>query len=82
MTALAPSSSSFSIVYCATLPLPETRHDLAFERFAARREHLGREVDRAVAGRLGTNQRAAPVQALAGEHAGELVAEPPVLPKR
>ena len=25
MTAFAPSSISFSIVYCATLPLPETR---------------------------------------------------------
>ena len=44
-----------------------------------RRQHLRGEVDGAVAGRLGTDQRAAPVQALAGENAGELVADPLVL---
>ncbi len=66
-------------MYCATLPLPETRQVLPFERLAAGAEHLGREVDRAVAGRLGTNEAAAPVQTLAGQHARELVPDPLVL---
>ena len=75
MTGLAPRSRSFSTVYWATLPLPETRQVLPSSDLAAGREHLGREVDAAVAGRLRADQRAAPVQALAGEHAGELVAQ-------
>src|SRR5262249_10845369 len=41
--------------------------------------HLGGEVDAAVAGGLGANEGAAPVEALAGEHAGELVAQTLVL---
>jgi hypothetical protein len=45
-------------------------------------EHLGGEVDRAVAGGLGTNQAAAPVEALAGEDAGELVADRLYWPNR
>ena len=79
MTGLAPKSSSFSTVYCETLPLPETRQSLAFERVLAGLQHLVGEVDAAVAGGFRTNERAAPVQALAGEHAGELVAQPLVL---
>ena len=42
-------------------------------------EHFLGEVHAAVAGRLGTDQRAAPVDALAGEHAGELVPQALVL---
>src|SRR5664280_78043 len=52
---------------------------LALERLAPGGEHLGGEVHGAVAGRLGTDQRAAPVEALAGEHADELVAHALVL---
>ncbi len=51
------------------------------ERLAAGRQHLLGEIDAAVAGRLGTDQRAAPVEPLAGEDAGELVAQPLVLPE-
>ena len=65
---------TFSTAYCATLPEPETAHALAREGLAARLEHLLGEVDRAVAGRLGADQRAAPAEPFAGEHAGELVA--------
>ena len=53
--------------------------DLAVEGFLAGLQHFLREVDAAVAGGFGTNQRAAPVQALAGEHAGELVPDALVL---
>ena len=56
------------------------RDGLALERIAARGQLLLREVDRAVARRLGTDEAAAPVEALAGQDAGELVAEPLVLP--
>ena len=48
-------------------------------RVAAGGEHFLGEVDGAVAGGLGPDQRAAPVQALAGQHAGELVADALVL---
>src|SRR6185436_12904832 len=51
------------------------RDALATQVLAARAEHRLDEVDAAVAGRLGTDQRAAPGAALAGEHAGELVAQ-------
>ena len=53
--------------------------DLAFERVLAGLQHLVGEIHAAVAGGFGTNQRAAPGQALAGEHAGEFVAQPLVL---
>ena len=66
-------------MYWATLPEPETRQVLPSSVSPRVCEHLGREVDRAVAGRLRANQRAAPVQALAREHADELVADPLVL---
>ena len=52
---------------------------LVLERLVARLQHLLGEVDGAVAGRLGPDQRAAPVEALAGEDAGELVPDPLVL---
>ena len=55
---------------------------LALETVAAGGEHLLGEVDGAVAGRLGPDQRAAPAERLAGEHAGELVADPLVLPEQ
>jgi hypothetical protein len=75
VTALPPRSRIFSTVYWATLPEPETRQVLPSRVSSRVVEHLGGEVDGAVAGGLGTDQRAAPVEALAGEHAGELVAE-------
>ena len=79
MTGFAPSWSSFSTVYCETLPLPDTRQILPSKRFLASLQHLFREVHAAVAGGFRTNQRAAPVQAFAGQHAGELVADAFVL---
>ncbi len=62
-------------MYWATLPLPETRQVLPSSVWLRVAEHLRGEVDGAVAGGLGPDQRAAPVQALAGQHAGELVAQ-------
>src|SRR5690606_26996667 len=49
-----------------------TGHDdaLAVERVAACAQHLLCEEDRAVAGRLGAHEGAAPGDALAGQHAG------------
>ena len=66
-------------MYCATLPLPGDQADLALERVVAGLQHLVGEVHAAVAGRLGTNQRSAPAHALAGQDAGELVAQALVL---
>ena len=43
------------------------------------REHVGEEVDRAIARRLGADQRAALFESLAGQHAGELVGDALVL---
>ncbi len=45
-------------------------HALALEILAAGLQHALDEIDRAVAGRLGAHLRAAPGEALAGEHAG------------
>ena len=73
MTGFAPNEISFSTVYCATLPLPETRQILPFKIFLARLEHFVREINRAVSGRLRTNDRAAPGQTFAGHDAGEFV---------
>ena len=53
----------------ATLPLPETRQRLALQGVASLCQHLGGEVDHAVAGGLGPDQGPAPAQPLAGEHA-------------
>ena len=53
--------------------------ELAFERVFAGLQHLVGEIHAAVAGGFGTNERAAPGQALAGEHAGEFVAQALVL---
>ena len=55
---------------------------LALERLGPRAEHLLGEVDGAVPRRLGPDQRAAPAQSLPREHAGELVADPLVLPEQ
>ncbi len=44
-------------------------------RLAAGGQHLGREVDRAVAGGLRPDEGSAPVETLAGEDAGELVSQ-------
>ncbi len=55
------------------------RADLALQPVVAGLEHFLREIDRAVAGGFRTDERAAPLQALAGEHAGELVAHALVL---
>ena len=53
--------------------------ELAFERVLLRLQHFAGEVDAAVAGGFRTNQRSAPAQALAGQDAGEFVAQPLVL---
>ena len=55
------------------------RADLALERVALRGEHVRGEVDVSVAGRLGADERAAEGEALAGEHARELVHDALVL---
>src|ERR1019366_6506286 len=52
---------------------------LAFERVLAGLQHFLREVHAAVAGGFGTNQRAAPVQALAGQHPGKFIPDALVL---
>ena len=79
MTGLAPRSSSFSTVYCETLPLPETRQSLpsnvSFRVFSISL----REIHAAVARGFRTNQRSAPAQALACQDAREFVAQPLVL---
>src|SRR6185369_8962057 len=53
--------------------------DLAFQLVLAGLQHFVGEINAAVAGRFRTNQAAAPVQALASQHAAEFVAEPLVL---
>src|SRR5882762_7272476 len=53
--------------------------ELAFRRVFAGLQHLRGIVDAAIAGGFGTNQRTAPTQAFAGQHAGEFVGEPLVL---
>ena len=65
VTTLAPSCMHFSAAYCATLPEPETDDAQPVEVLPARLEHLLREVDAPEPGRLGTDQAAAPVHALA-----------------
>ena len=67
------------MVYCETLPLPETRQSLAFERILPALQHFAGEIHAAIASGFGTNQRTAPRQAFAGEHAGEFIAQPLVL---
>jgi hypothetical protein len=64
--------------------VPRTRDEtrLAFERFVASLQHLLGEVDGAVAGGLRPDQRTTPREALAGQHAGELVTDLPVLPEQ
>ena len=54
---------------------------LAFEREAARREHLLREVACSVSRRFGAHRRAPPADTLAGESTGEFVAQTFVLPE-
>src|ERR1700681_4230516 len=53
--------------------------ELAFERVLPALQHLVGEVHAAIAGGLRTNQRTAPVQALAREDAGEFIPQPLVL---
>src|SRR5690606_30108728 len=53
--------------------------DLAVQGLAPRGQHLADEVDRPVAGRLGAHQGAAPVDALAGEHAGLVAVGDPLV---
>ncbi len=76
---MAPSSRHFSAAYWATLPEPGDRDALALETVVAGGQHVLREVNTAVAGGLGPDQAAAPVEALAGQHALEAVADPLVL---
>ena len=51
------------------------RDDLAAHAVAPRVKHLLGEIDQAIAGGLLADAAAAPVDALAGEHAGELIAQ-------
>src|SRR5208337_103757 len=53
--------------------------DLAVERVLAADQHLFCEVHAAVAGGFRTDQRTAPVQPFAGEHAGEFIPDALVL---
>jgi len=55
------------------------QHAGSFESAVAGGEHFGREIDRAVAGRLRADQASAPVESLAGEHAVIAVDDPLVL---
>ena len=79
MTHLPPSSIDLLDRVLGDVARAADQADLALERLAARGQHFRGEVHGAVAGRLGTDQRAAPAEALAGEDAGELVAEALVL---
>ncbi len=55
--------------------------ELAFERVLTGLQHFSREINAAITGSLRTNQRTAPAQAFAGQHAGELIAHALVLAK-
>ena len=76
---VAPSWISFSAAWVATLPEPDTtaRSPAMSRPFVL--EHVVEEIDRAVAGRLGPDHRAAVFEALAGQHPGELVGDALVL---
>ena len=78
-TGLPLRSRIFSMANWATLPRAGDETDLAFQGLAPRGQHLGGEVDAAVAGGLRADEGAAPVDALAGEHAGEVVGDALVL---
>src|SRR5439155_16103903 len=60
---------------------PRNQAELAFERVFAAFQHFVGKIDAAVAGGFRTNQRTAPVQALAGKYARELVGESLILSK-
>ena len=79
VTGFAPKSISFSTVYWATLPEPETVATLPRTLSPRVASISCGEVDGAVAGRLGADQRAAVGQALAGQHAVEAVGDALVL---
>ena len=66
-------------MYCDTLPLPETRQSLPSSESFLRLQHFDGEVYAAIASGFGTNQRAAPSQAFARQHAGEFIAQTLVL---
>src|SRR5262249_26145137 len=53
-----------------------------FQRILATLEHFRSEVNAAVAGGLRSNQRSAPTQAFAGQHARKFISEPLVLPEQ
>jgi hypothetical protein len=56
--------------------------NLAFDCFVARLKHFLREINSAVASGLGSNERAAPVQAFSGQYACKLVSQPFVLAEK
>jgi hypothetical protein len=60
----APKSSSFSTVYWATLPEPDTRHTLPSSVSPRVWSICSAKYNRAVPGGLGPDQRTAPVQPL------------------
>ena len=68
-------------MYWATFPLPETRQRLPSRLSPPGDEHLGGEVDDAVAGGLGPDQRPPQFTPLPVMHAGELVGDALVLPE-
>ena len=76
----APSFCAFSIgVLGRRCRRPTTTDAAAVERLALRREHAARRTGPSVAGRLGADERAAPGQALAGEHAGLVAVGDPLV---
>ena len=79
VSTLPPSWTIFSAAWVATLPEPEMTARLAGQILPSRLQHVLEEIDRAIAGRLGADQRAAIFEALAGQHAGELVGDALVL---
>jgi hypothetical protein len=76
---LPPSCTTFSAAWVATLPEPEMTAVLPSTELPTWRQHVLQEVDRAIAGRLRADQRAAIFQALAGQHARELVGDALIL---
>ena len=79
---LQPSSFSFSTVYWATFPEPETRAVLPRTLSPRVRQHFLSEIDAAVTGRFRPQQGTAVFQPFAGQHAAEPVDDSLVLPEQ
>ena len=75
MIGLAPRSISFSQGILGHIARARDKAGFASERFAAGGQHLGGEIDSPIPGRFRPDQTAPPTQILAGENAGEFVAD-------